>query len=378
MNRPLAGPQTLLRTLNARAILETLARRGPLTRAELISETRLSRTAVTQVLLMLEAADAVVASGVDRETRGPAATRMALHPELGFAAAVRVDRRTMHVVLVDAHGAVRAEGHGRVGAGDDRAASIAALVDDVRSGRRGRLHLATVAVPGIVTEDGAVRDDAGSDAGAFRSALAGRLGCPVRIENDVNLAALAELDSGAGRGLDSFALLHLGEGLGAGLVVDGRLHRGSHGVAGEVAYLPQAPVPLGEPIVSDAVIAELAREAGMEPGTPLEEQLVAAEVGDPIARLVVDEIARRLSLVAAGVALVLDPELFILGGAAAHPTLAAAVERSADTYALRLPLRFRRSELGHEAPLAGAVAEATSALRTTLLHQLVPVDRNPA
>ena len=100
MARPLAGPQTLLRTLNGRAILETLARRGPLTRAELVAETGLSRTAVTQVLRMLDASSAVAAAGVDRDTRGPAAGRVALHPQLGFAAAVHVDAHAAHVALV--------------------------------------------------------------------------------------------------------------------------------------------------------------------------------------------------------------------------------------------------------------------------------------
>lgn len=80
MSRPLAGPQTLLRTLNGRAILERLARSGPQTRSELMAATGLSRTAVTQVLRMLDAAGAVTAAGVDRDTRGPAAGRVALHP----------------------------------------------------------------------------------------------------------------------------------------------------------------------------------------------------------------------------------------------------------------------------------------------------------
>ncbi|WP_218683424.1 winged helix-turn-helix domain-containing protein, partial [Microbacterium sp. BF1] len=100
MSRPLAGPQGLLRTLNGRAILEALARSGPQTRSELMSATGLSRTAVTQVLRMLENAGAVASAGLDRDTRGPAAGRVALHPRLGFAVAVHVDHHAAHVVLV--------------------------------------------------------------------------------------------------------------------------------------------------------------------------------------------------------------------------------------------------------------------------------------
>lgn len=371
----MAGPQSLLRTLNARAILDALARLGPLTRAELISETGLSRTAVTQVLRMLEAEKAVAVAGVDRDTRGPAATRMMLHPALGFAAAVRLERNAARVVLVDALGAVRADHRAEIAMGEDRAAHIAALVVRCREGLEGRVHLAVVAVPGIVAADGGIRDEDGADEGGLRARLADLLGCPVRVENDVNLAALAELGEGAGQDLRSFALLLLDGGLGAGFVLDGRLHRGSHGVAGEVAYLPQAPVALGQPVLSDSVIADLARDAGADPQNPLEQQLAQAERGDSPATRVVEEVARRMSLIAASVALVLDPDLFILGGLAAHPLMSAAVERFAGDYSVRLPLRFRRSALGHDAPLAGARAQATSALRASLLHQLVPDDR---
>ncbi|MFE7651238.1 winged helix-turn-helix transcriptional regulator, partial [Streptomyces phaeoluteigriseus] len=66
MSRPLAGPQSLLRSLNGRAILERLADSGPQTRAELMAATGLSRTAVTQVLRLLEAGGAGAAAGVDR------------------------------------------------------------------------------------------------------------------------------------------------------------------------------------------------------------------------------------------------------------------------------------------------------------------------
>lgn len=170
MSRPLAGPQGLLRTLNGRAILETLARSGPQTRAELMSATGLSRTAVTQVLRMLESAGAVAAAGLDRETRGPAAGRVELHPRLGFAAAVHVDHHAAHVVLVDATGTVRAEEHAAFPGTDDRVAHIVALVDRCRlsvKAAKGAVHLAVVGVPGIVTADGGIRDDLGPDGGAF-------------------------------------------------------------------------------------------------------------------------------------------------------------------------------------------------------------------
>ena len=371
MSKPLAGPQTLLRALNGRAILEALARSGPQTRAELMSATGLSRTAVTQVLRMLEGAGAVSGAGVDRETRGPAAGRVGLHPQLGFAAAVHVDHHAAHVVLVDPTGAVRAERHADFPAGGDRVAHIVTLIAACRRSVKGTVQLAVLGVPGIVTVDGGIRDDQGPDGGAFRSALESALGCPVRIENDVNLAALAELTAGSGAALKSFALLLLDEGLGGGIVIDGALHRGFSGVAGEVMYLPQTPLPIGAPIVSEAVVHDLALGVGRDVDAPLPVHLEDAAAGDQAAQQIVDDIARRIVLAAGSVGLVLDPEAFILSGKAAHPVLAAAIERIAGDYAAQLPLRFVISSFGPEAPLVGAVGEAATALRGALFTRIL-------
>ncbi|MDQ0728231.1 ROK family transcriptional regulator [Microbacterium sp. W4I20] len=383
MSRPLAGPQSLLRTLNGRAILEALARSGPQTRTELMSATGLSRTAVTQVLRMLDSAGAVAPAGVDRDTRGPAAGRVGLHPRLGFAAAVHVDHHAAHVVLVDATGTVRAEQHaafpgaggtgangGTAGTGD-RVEHIAALIDSCLRALRGPLRVAVIGVPGIVTAEGGIRDDLGPDGGAFRTALSDALGCAVRVENDVNLAALAELTAGAGGDLASFALLHLDDGLGAGIVLDGTLHRGFSGVAGEVAYLPQTPLPIGAPIVNDAVVGDLALGLGLDVDAPLIDHLTAAAGGDAAAQELVAEVGRRIVLIAGSVGLVLDPEAFILGGDAVHPLLVEAIERVAAEYAAQLPLRFLVSSFGPEAPLVGAVGEAASGLRAVLFTSIL-------
>jgi predicted NBD/HSP70 family sugar kinase len=377
MTRPLAGPQTLLRALNGRAILEALARTGPRTRAELMAATGLSRTAVTQVLRMLEGAGAVAPAGVDRDTRGPAAGRVALHPHLGFAAAIHADHHAAHVVLVDPTGAVRAELHEDFPRADDRVAHIARLVDRGRRAAKGPVHAAVVGVPGIVTSDGGIRNDEGPDGGAFRSALAAALGCEVRIENDVNLAALAELSVGAVADLSSFALLLLvDDGLGAGIVIDGALHRGSSGVAGEIMYLPQSPLPIGAPVVNDAVVSDLARVYDLDPDALLGVHLEAAADGDEAALQLVTEVARRLVLIAGTMTLVLDPEAFILSGSAAHPVLAEAVARIAEEYSPLLPVAFQVSSFGVEAPLVGATGEAASALRAALFTRiLTPADK---
>ena len=73
---------------------------------------------------------------------------------------------------------------------------------------------------------------------SVRAQLEDGLGIPVLVDNDVNLAAVAERTMGAGRGADDFALLWMGDGLGVAVDLDGRLHRGTAGGAGEIGYLP--------------------------------------------------------------------------------------------------------------------------------------------
>jgi predicted NBD/HSP70 family sugar kinase len=366
VTRPPAGPQTLLRTLNATAILEALARRGPLTRTELMSETGLSRTAVTQVLRMLETGESVASAGVDRATRGPAATRVSLNPALGFAAAVHIDHHSMSIAVVDPTGAVRAEHQAPFDpAADlaDRVESLAAVLAVQTRALEGTLHAVVIGVPGIVGRDGSIRDDQGPDGGVFRTALAARLGCVVRIENDINLAALAELTALAASGLASFVLLAIDDGLGAGIVIDGALHRGASGIAGEVMYLPQPPLPLAAPVLSEVVVADLALTHGRDPDQPLRAHLDAALEGDVGALDMTAELARRLVVVAGSITLVIDPEAYVLAGDAAHPALVEAVRVAADDISHLLPLTFEVSSFGREATLVGAVGEATAALR---------------
>ncbi|HCS61761.1 MAG TPA: ROK family transcriptional regulator [Microbacterium sp.] len=371
MTRPLAGPQTLLRTLNARAILEALARRGNLTRAELMGETGLSRTAVTQVLRMLDAGEAVASAGEDRGTRGPAAARVSLNPNLGFAAAVHVDHHSASVSLVDPAGEIRAEAHARFSATDDRAMRIVGLIGDCLQASPGSVKCAVVGVPGIVTADGSVRNDLGPDGGAFRSALEAGLGCAVRVENDVNLAALAESAVGVGAGISSFALLMLEDGLGAGFIINGALHRGASGVAGEVQFLPQSPLPIAAPVLGDTVVADLALTFGRDPAEPMDAHLEACAAGDPAAEQMVDEMARRLVIVAGSITLVLDPAAFILAGYATHPCFVERIKNIAEEYAALLPMQFLVSGFGREAPLIGAINHAAATLRDTVFDSIL-------
>jgi len=159
-------------------------------------------------------------------------------------------------------------------------------------------------------------------------ALSGDLRRPVTIENDVNLAAMAEHALGAARGVDDFVLVWMGVGLGLATILGGRLHRGARGAAGEIGYLPVPGVPLPEDLTHPASggfrsladgreVRLLAERFGFR--APLAAEGVAAAVaaaqdGSPEGTGFLADLGRRVAVGVAAIAVTLDPQLVVLGG----------------------------------------------------------------
>src|SRR4029077_1946512 len=150
------------------------------------------------------------------------------------------------------------------------------------------------------------------------------LGTNLSFENDVNLAALAERTHGLGRNVENFVFLSIGTGIGMALVIDGRIYRGAHGAAGEVAYMPLGRGDPRDPAnrrrgafeeaAAAAGIVRQARRLGMRAPLTPEKIFVAARRGNSVASRVVQAEASLLSLAIATVTPVLDPEMLILRG----------------------------------------------------------------
>ncbi|MEC0090419.1 ROK family glucokinase [Paenibacillus macquariensis] len=172
----------------------------------------------------------------------------------------------------------------------------------------------------------------------IRSLLEERLGKPVKIDNDANVAALGEAWSGAGRGLDNCVCYTLGTGVGGGVILDGKIYQGSSGMAGEVGHIAVVPdleaIQCGcgkkgclETVSSATGIIRMAKDA-VERGdrTTLstvevmnaKEVFDAAKAGDEVALRIVTRAAFYLGKSMAAVAAVLNPEVFIVGGGVAY------------------------------------------------------------
>jgi predicted NBD/HSP70 family sugar kinase len=230
------------------------------------------------------------------------------------------------------------------------------------------IHGAVVGVPGVVlpqSDDVHLAENVhGLEGMPIGAELEGRLGMPVTVENDVNLAAVGERWQGVARGVDDFVFLSIGTGLGAGVVLDGELHRGRHGAAGEVDYALGGGVERQSDPCAEA-ISTYARElagkdgAGTTLAPPFEVRSVftAARAGDRTALTVVEEEARRIALHIAPIAAVADVELVVVGGGiGANGDLLLAPVRTLLADLLPYPPRVEVSSLGDAAVLSGALA----------------------
>ncbi|MFE7408721.1 ROK family protein [Isoptericola sp. NPDC057559] len=361
---------------DARAVLDVLAAGGPAGEDALVEATGLPAATVGRALAALTEAGAVVADG--------APGRVRVDPDSAFGLGVDVARDRVRVALVDATGTVRARAERRDVQRTPvaRARAAAGLANSCREdvearlgpGRRVEVGRAVVAFPAVVGVDHTtVLHVPGYEKGGttLHDALTDALACPVSLDNDVNLAAVAEQHLGAGRGRSSFVTLAFGEGFGAGVVLDGRLHRGASGIAGEVAFLPQPGHALGEQVLGDAAIAALAKDHDLPEDITVRELIDRADAGDGVADAVVAEMARRVAVVVASLAIVLDPELFVLGDQAARPPIAQRVTAFLRDRISVLPVRIEASPLGADGAVLGAGHAAGEALRAVVAERAV-------
>lgn len=377
------GSSRLLRRINERAALGCLFLRGPLTRPELVELTGFSKPTASEVVKRLRAADLVTVTGRTSGGPGPRAERYAINPDACYGAAISVrEPDRLDIVIGDLAGAERFRDSHRLSYGElDIAEALAAEVRQACQQAAvpvDKLHQLWIAVPGSFdARTDRVRniDVPGFDRTGLRRRLANDLDLCVHIDNDVNLATLAERRHGIG-GTDGFVLLWLGErGIGLGIDLGGALLHGFRGAAGELGYLSiGAPGAAGRAILTDLIggpaIMELSRIAGRATGTAVEAVHAAVAAGDTeFVTAVTDRIVSGLSAVAA----VLDPAVIVLAGEvglAGGETLRSAVSEALGHTAFGT--RVATSTIARDAVLRGGLDAAQAALREGLLSESNP------
>ncbi|GIH98661.1 ROK family transcriptional regulator [Planobispora takensis] len=381
------GTPRLLRQLNDRAALELLLASGPLTRAELGEHTGLSKVTAGQLLSRLEERALVSVVGEQAGGRGPNAALYGVVPSCAYVAGLDVLPDRISAGIADITGELVAEVFADPTGHEDPVRLVRGVVEKACATAGidlSRLRAFVIGARGVVdprTGDMRFSFDLPSWHEGVLAELRRELGIPVTIENDVNLAALAERSHGAARGMDDFVLVWAGVGQGLGVMLGGRLHRGFTGGAGEIGWLP---VP-GEPLptdVSEPQSGSFQRLVGGDAVTGLAGAYgVAGEsVGDRVRAAVaagsegfLDELAGRLAVGVAAVAVVLDPELIVLGGDVGRAGAEALATRVEEAVARVCPSQPRvvTTEVEGDPVLHGALVSALQRAREEVFSDTV-------
>ncbi|MEU4803936.1 ROK family transcriptional regulator [Actinosynnema sp. NPDC023587] len=361
------------RAINDREALRLL-RSGPLTAGDLTRLTGLSRPTIADLVRRLGDAGLVTVVGeVDIRRRGPNAQLYGIVRTRAHVAALDVRTHGVSVVVADLLGEVLAEASTPIGPTTTTehavARTLTLLTDTAFQAGAPTLHSVGMGVPGLVDpRSGDLRGIAGLPRwhGEVVAELRSRLDGRLLVENETSVAAVAEHRLGTARDLDTFALLWLGHGTGAALVVNGGLHRGASGGAGELGFLPVPGQdwPAGggfHGLASSAAIAELAAGHGLVPSSS--DLAGAAVVRDAVATGAdgfLDVLADRVAVGAASIAAVLDPGCVVLGGEIGRAGGEELASRVADRLTAASPIAtvVRPSALGGGAVLRGALLTA--------------------
>ncbi len=332
------GTPRLLRAINDRSALELLLAEGPLTRAKLGELTGLSKVTASALVSRLQERGLVEVIGTQSAGRGPSADLYAVRSGCSFGIGIHMGPHEVLAAVADVTGSVRGRVTLPVSDVDDPVrlidGAVGAVTDQAgitvpewprSSSERPAWSTRSLATSAIVFD--LPRWHRG-----LRDALREDLGCAVTIENDVNLAAIAERTVGAARDVDDFVLFWVGRGVGLAVVVGGRLYRGATGAAGEIGYLPVpgVPLPAGGIRAGQAGIPAPGRGRG-GPGPRCEHGVVADDAAGAVraalaagspAQGFLAELADRLAVGIAAVCAVVDPALVVLAGEVGRPVVA--------------------------------------------------------
>ena len=379
-----SGSLRSLRELNRGRVVNALRERGRASRAEIARATGLSRSTVSSIVsdliesgLLTEERDALgVAYG---EAGGRPPVLLSLDPSAGLAVGIDFGHTHLRVAVSDLSHEVLAETRRELDvdhSADQGLDAAVELVDQVLNeakvernavlgvgmGLPGPINSSTRTVGSSSILPGWVGVDAAAE-------MQRRLRLPVHVENDANLGALAEYVWGSGRGHSDVIYIKLSSGVGAGLLLGGRLHEGAGGTAGEIGHTPAqqgtAICRCGsrgclETVASARAIAEQLGASRGEPVSTQELLRLTAE-GDPAAARLIAEAGREIGVDLAGLCNLINPDCVIIGGdlSAAGELITEPIFESIRRYAITNAaeqVTVVAGVLGERAELLGALA----------------------
>ncbi|MGP3980009.1 ROK family transcriptional regulator [Streptomyces sp. KR80] len=394
------GTPRVLRAMNDRTALDLLLEHGPLSRTRIGNLTGLSKPTASQLLARLESAGLVIVTGTSEGRPGPSAQLYAVNPAAAYVAGLDVTPQRILAAVADITGRtvgsydLRTPGRQATGAvrqvvdaleGAVKAAGLTLPLP--AAGGAPDLHRVVIGTPGAFDPStGRLRYAShlpGWHSPTLLDELAAALPMPLEYDNDVNLAAVAEQRLGAARDHDDFVLLWNEEGVGAAIVIGGRLHRGRTGGAGEVGFMPVPGTPLVrqvakansggfQELAGAQAVGAMARELGLDvpsgPHSEVAAAILARAVESPDDERLRELLRRFATGLATGLAsmvAVLDPELIVLSGgviAAGGETLRELVQAELAELAAPRP-RLLLGAVTEHPVLCGALQSALATTR---------------
>jgi predicted NBD/HSP70 family sugar kinase len=325
---------SLIRHINQARVLRLLKDRGNLSRAELARFLKLTRSTLTFVTgelvergLVTEAGHSSVA-----QPTGRPGTPLKLNPDGAFFLGAELAAEHIHSVLINLEGSIIYRETAELASKKPESVSeeLVRMVERIWSGQlRGseRLRGLGVSVSALVDSQGVIRiaPTFGWNHFDMKSALKSRLALPVFVENDANGAALAELSFGRRVGQSDLCVLRLDVGVGAGMIFDRKLFRGSDGLAGEIGHLTLNPTKLAQAegwgfletqLGRNGLLASYRRVGGGAKN--IEMFLRDLRKENPLAQKTVRAWGEWLTLAISNLADLFNPQLVVLSGSLAE------------------------------------------------------------
>ena len=406
-----------LRQVNARGLLRLLREHNPCSKADLVRFSGLSAPTVSSAIADLAALGLIEKLGDGKSRGGRPPGMLRFHASRGCVAGVDIGGTRLRMMLADLNGKVMAQWSMQFSDRQKMPEDVCALM---HQGLKAMCHEAgiplkkvlhiTAGAPGITNVSSGVVISAPNlkkwHEVPLRAMIEKQMGIPALIDNDTNLAAVGEHWHGSAANIDNFIFVALGTGFGAGIFLQGHLHHGAKWSAGEIGYMGIAGAPrqqlrvaltgqLERAIGGPGIEAEWVRclhRAGISDVSLMKLRATQifdlAQEGDRIAGEVLLYTARILANCLSDLALLLDPEVIIIGGGVgSHVALCRLTECLLEQNEFARP-SIRSSSLGTQAQLHGAIYLSLVASEVKLLahagrrgsqealHHIVPLSHS--
>jgi predicted NBD/HSP70 family sugar kinase len=374
-----------MKKMNQLSLLTLIMELGPISRTGLSVLSRLSKPTVSAQVedLIRRRLVSETGTGESGKRGGKKPTHLEFNADYGYLAVAEIDPLVMRLAVTDLKGSIIAQAQFKTEAHLGAASVTGRLKKRLvrllkQSGRAEQLCMIAIAAPGRVDVRNGVILAAGNifnwENVPIAHPLATQFKTPVLVDNVVNLAALAEMNYGAAKGVEDFVLVSHETGIGCGVVLGGKLHRGSNWAAGEIAHYildwseadkvwtPRGYLELQ--VGADRLTEKIQRTQALRTLLPRyrdgDDEIAALirawKHGRAETRKIVNELVLQLGVSIANVAATYDPSLIVLQGEI-FPPLFEEIEQVVKRAVPWLP-RLSLSKVGKDAVLRGAIVAA--------------------